>query len=42
VTVPTRNEAAMAQIDEAVQEYIDAVAPERRPLFDRVHHLPRK
>lgn len=29
----------MAQIDKAVEEYIDAVAPERRPLFDRVHQL---
>jgi uncharacterized protein YdhG (YjbR/CyaY superfamily) len=39
VTVPNRNEAATAQIDEAVQDYIDAVAPEHRPLFDRVHQI---
>jgi hypothetical protein len=26
-------------VDEAVQEYIDAIAPEYRPLFDRVHRL---
>lgn len=29
----------MALIDEAVHDYIDAVAPERRPLFDRVHRI---
>jgi uncharacterized protein YdhG (YjbR/CyaY superfamily) len=26
-------------LDEAVQNYIDAIAPEHRPLFDRLHHL---
>jgi hypothetical protein len=26
-------------MDDAVQAYIDAVAPEHRPLFDRVHAL---
>jgi uncharacterized protein YdhG (YjbR/CyaY superfamily) len=28
-----------AQADRAVQEYIDAITPEHRPLFDRVHRL---
>jgi uncharacterized protein YdhG (YjbR/CyaY superfamily) len=26
-------------MDEAVQRYIDAIAPEYRPLFDRLHRL---
>ena len=26
-------------MDEAVQGYIDGIAPEHRPLFDRVHRL---
>jgi len=26
-------------MDQAVQDYIDAIAPERRPLFDRIHRL---
>ncbi len=26
-------------MDDAVREYIDAIAPEHRPLFDRVHRL---
>lgn len=26
-------------VDEAVREYIDAIAPEHRPLFDRLHGL---
>lgn len=26
-------------MDDAVQGYIDAIAPERRPLFDRIHRL---
>ena len=29
----------MAGIDDAVRGYIDAIDPERRPLFDRVHRL---
>ena len=28
-----------AQVDEAVQRYADAIAPEFRPLFDRLHLL---
>lgn len=28
-----------AQPDRAVREYIDAIAPEHRPLFDRLHRL---
>jgi hypothetical protein len=28
-----------AQADRAVQEYIDAIAPEHRPLFDRLNRL---
>lgn len=28
-----------AQPDQAVQEYIDAIIPEHRPLFDRLHRL---
>jgi uncharacterized protein YdhG (YjbR/CyaY superfamily) len=28
-----------AQADRAVQEYIDAITPEHRPLFDRLHRL---
>ncbi len=26
-------------IDDAVRDYIDAIAPEHRPLFDRLHRL---
>ncbi len=26
-------------MDEGVQKYIDAIAPEHRPLFDRIHRL---
>ncbi len=26
-------------MDDAVQGYIDAIAPDRRPLFDRIHRL---
>jgi uncharacterized protein YdhG (YjbR/CyaY superfamily) len=26
-------------MDNAVQEYVDAIAPEHRPLFDRLHRL---
>ena len=26
-------------MDDAVREYIDAIAPEHRPLFDRIHRL---
>lgn len=26
-------------VDDAAQEYIDAIAPEHRPLFDRLHRL---
>jgi Domain of unknown function (DU1801) len=26
-------------IPEAVQDYIDGITPERRPLFDRIHRL---
>jgi uncharacterized protein YdhG (YjbR/CyaY superfamily) len=26
-------------MDDAVRNYIDAIAPERRPLFDRLHQL---
>lgn len=26
-------------MDEAVRSYIDAIAPEHRPLFDRIHRL---
>jgi uncharacterized protein YdhG (YjbR/CyaY superfamily) len=29
----------MPEMDAAVREYIDAVPPEHRPLFDRVHRL---
>ncbi len=28
-----------AQADQAVQDYIDAITPEHRPLFDRLHRL---
>ena len=27
------------RVDEAVQGYIDAITPEHRPLFDRIHRL---
>jgi uncharacterized protein YdhG (YjbR/CyaY superfamily) len=27
------------RVDEAVRGYIDAIAPEYRPLFDRIHRL---
>jgi uncharacterized protein YdhG (YjbR/CyaY superfamily) len=26
-------------MDDAVREYVDAIAPEHRPLFDRLHRL---
>jgi hypothetical protein len=26
-------------MDDAVRDYIDAIAPEQRPLFDRLHRL---
>lgn len=26
-------------MDNAVRDYIDAISPERRPLFDRIHRL---
>jgi uncharacterized protein YdhG (YjbR/CyaY superfamily) len=26
-------------VDEAVQDYVDRIAPEHRPLFDRLHRL---
>jgi uncharacterized protein YdhG (YjbR/CyaY superfamily) len=26
-------------VDDAVRDYIDAIAPEHRPLFDRLHRL---
>ena len=29
----------MAEIDKSVQRYIDAIAAEHRPLFDRLHRL---
>jgi uncharacterized protein YdhG (YjbR/CyaY superfamily) len=29
----------MPEMDAAVREYIDAIPPEHRPLFDRVHRL---
>src|SRR2546430_12766477 len=29
----------MAGMDEAVREYIDAIDPDHRPLFDRIHRL---
>jgi uncharacterized protein YdhG (YjbR/CyaY superfamily) len=28
-----------ASADQAVQDYIDAITPEHRPLFDRLHRL---
>ena len=28
-----------AQADQAVREYIEAISPEHRPLFDRLHRL---
>ena len=28
-----------AQADRAVREYVDAITPEHRPLFDRLHRL---
>ena len=28
-----------AQVDQAVQDYIDAIAPEHRALFNRLHRL---
>jgi hypothetical protein len=30
---------ANRRVDEAVQAYIDGIAPEHRPLFDRLHGL---
>jgi uncharacterized protein YdhG (YjbR/CyaY superfamily) len=29
----------MGGVDDAVRDYIDAIAPEHRPLFDRLHRL---
>ncbi len=29
----------MPEMDEAVQRYIDGIAAEHRPLFDRIHRL---
>lgn len=29
----------MLTMDKAVQDYIDGIAPEHRPLFDRLHRL---
>jgi hypothetical protein len=29
----------MTAMDAAVRDYIDRIAPEHRPLFDRVHRL---
>ena len=26
-------------MDDAVRDYLDAIAPEHRPLFDRLHRL---
>lgn len=26
-------------MEDAVRDYVDAIAPERRPLFDRIHRL---
>lgn len=26
-------------MDDAVRDYVDAIAPEHRPLFDRIHRL---
>lgn len=34
-----RGDEAGAQLDEAVREYIAAIPPEHRPLFDRLHGL---
>ena len=28
-----------AQVDQSVQQYVDAIPPEHRPLFDRLHLL---
>jgi uncharacterized protein YdhG (YjbR/CyaY superfamily) len=36
--LPARNGEADV-MDEAVRNYIDAIPPERRPLFDRIHRL---
>jgi uncharacterized protein YdhG (YjbR/CyaY superfamily) len=37
--MPSTADGRDAQADEAVQEYIDAIIPEHRPLFDRLHRL---
>ena len=29
----------MTGMDDAVRTYIEAISPEQRPLFDRLHHL---
>jgi uncharacterized protein YdhG (YjbR/CyaY superfamily) len=36
---PPAHDDRKAQADRAVQEYIDAISPEHRPLFDRLHRL---
>jgi hypothetical protein len=36
---PPAPDGRTAQADRAVQEYIDAITPEHRPLFDRLHRL---
>jgi uncharacterized protein YdhG (YjbR/CyaY superfamily) len=38
-TAGRRRRVPDAQADQAVQGYIDAIAPEHRPLFDRLHLL---
>ena len=37
--LPTANDDRDGRVDEAVQRYIDAIAPGNRPLFDRLHRL---
>jgi uncharacterized protein YdhG (YjbR/CyaY superfamily) len=36
---PPAPDGRKAQADRAVQEYIDAITPDHRPLFDRLHRL---
>jgi uncharacterized protein YdhG (YjbR/CyaY superfamily) len=36
---PGSGAAASGHVDGAVQEYIDSIAAEHRPLFDRLHRL---
>jgi hypothetical protein len=38
-TTPTVGRCQTGPVDEAVRDYIDAIAPERRPLFDRIDRL---